>query len=121
MFRDAECPADLRALRSSVRMGGLADDLSGHASLSLGALQRVLLHTNPISLETACGVLDEPLMRQSRNDDLASHCIGQRYIGTNLQPHPDMGPLRRGSAPRVHHVEPGAIAHTFQHVMEKDR
>src|SRR5437879_5235949 len=47
MLRDAERPADLRALGPRVSVRGFPDDCGGHASLMLPALERVLLGALP--------------------------------------------------------------------------
>src|SRR5438309_4687910 len=62
MLGDAERPADLRALSPGVSVRGLPDDCGGHASLTLRALERVLLDAFPVALKSADGVLNEPFI-----------------------------------------------------------
>ncbi len=121
MLGDAEGPADLRALSPGVSVGGLPDNRGGHAGLTLRARERILLDAIPIGLESARGVLNEAFIDQPGNNDFASHGVGQRDIGTHFEAQPHVRPLGRGRAPRIHNVQPGAIVHTLQYVVEEDR
>jgi hypothetical protein len=60
-------------------------------------------------------------MLQARRQNFAADRIGQRDVGTDVEPQPSVGPLRARRAPRVDDVELGAVTYAFEDVMKEDR
>ena len=90
--------------------------------VSRSARSRVYASTRvAIGREAAGRIVDKPVMGQTGGDDLPSHGVGERDIGSDVEPQPHVGPLRRRGAPRVHHEQAGAAADALQQVMEEDR
>ncbi len=106
---DPEGPADHRPVGRREGVGQLADRLGRDAGLALGVLEGVRLDLRPVGLEAGRGALDELAVLEAGGDDLAADRVGQRDVGADVEPEPEVGPLarsdvRRGSTA----IEPGA-------------
>ena len=121
MLSDAKSPAELgaRSLRKSMRH--LSNGSSGHASLMLSPIERVFLNVRFVVFKSAGGVANKLFVDQPSSDNLAAHGIGERNVRTHVQTQPEIRPLSRTGAPRVHDIKLGAVVHALKQVMEKNR
>ena len=120
MLGDAERPADDGALRFGICVRRPADDFRGNAGFTFRALQGIVFNALAIGAESARGVVDKPPAGETGNDDLPTHGIRERDVGTHIQAQPHVGPPRRGRASRVNNKHPRAVAQAFQHAMKED-
>ncbi len=104
-----------------VGVGGLADELHGHAGLALGVLERVRLDVGLEGLEVGRRPLDELAVLQPGGDDLARHGVGQRDVRADVEPQPAVGPLGARRPARVDGVQARAPIDPLQEVVEEDR
>jgi hypothetical protein len=118
---DAERPTQLRALGRRVLVGELLDDVRGNTGDLFGVLERVRLDRPLVSLEPGRRALDEGPVLETVDDDLAADRVRQGNIRADVDPEPDVGPLRRARATRVDDVQARAVADAFEEVMEEDR
>ena len=65
--------------------------------------------------------IDEAVVDEAGVDDLARHRVRERDVGADVEPEPAVGPLGRGRAPRIDRVEPRAVVHALEQVVEEDR
>ena len=64
---------------------------------------------------------DELLVHEPGVDDLAGDGVRERDVGADVEPEPEIGPLRRGGAARVDDHQLRAAVHRLQQVVEEDR
>ena len=118
---DAQRPADHRPVRLGIGVGGLADELHGHAGLALGVLERVRLDVGLEGLEVGRRPLDELAVLQPGGDDLARHGVGERDVRADIEPQPAVRPLGARRPARVDGPQSGAPVDPLQEVVEEDR
>ena len=118
---DAERPADHRAVGAREGVRGVADHLGRHAGDALALGQRERLDVRRVLGEADGRAIDEAVVDEAGVDDLARHRVGQRDVGADVEPEPAVGPLGRGRAPRIDRVEPRAVVHALEQVVEEDR
>src|SRR5205823_3388570 len=118
---DAERPAELRVPRAAVGVCELADRLGRDARDALRLLERPWLDRGVVGLEAGRRALDELHVGEPRLDDLAPNGIRERDVGTDVEPEPQVGPLRRRRAPRVDDDELRAVADRLEDMVEEDR
>ena len=121
VLRDPERPAELHVLGSAVGVGEVADRLRGDAGDALGLLERPRLDRVAVGLEAGRRPLDELHVGQAGGDDLAPDGVRQRDVGADVEPEPEVGPLRRRRAPRIDDDQLRAAVHGLEHVVEEDR
>ena len=83
--------------------------------------ERPRLDRLSVRLETGRRPLDELHVGETGLDDLARHRVGQRDVGADVEPEPEVGPLRRRRAPRIDDDQLRAAVHGLEHVVEEDR
>ena len=98
VLRDPERPAELRVLGTAVRIRQVADRLRRNARYALGFLERPRLDRLPVRLEIGRRTLDELQVGETGLDDLASDRVRERDVGADVEPEPEVGPLRRRRA-----------------------
>ena len=121
MLGDAQRPQDLRLVGGGVGVGHLDDRLGGHAGLAFCEIERVGLHVGGVVLESPGGVGYEILVVQTRVDYLASHGVGERYVGAHRQAQPAVRELRRRGAARIHREHAGPVVEALEEMVEEDR
>ena len=121
MLGDAERPADHGAIGSRVGVSGLLNGVRRNARLALRERERVGLDAGPVRLESSRGVADESRVRETCMNDLAGHGVGERDVAPDVESHPHVGPLGARRATRIDDVQPRAIPHALENVMEEDR
>ena len=121
VLRDAERPADHRAVRLRVRVRDLLDDLGGDARHGLAALERPFHHRRPVLLEAGGRVLHERVVVQVVHDDLARDGVRERDVGADVDAEPQVAPLGRLRPARIHHDHLRPVVDALQDVVEEDR
>jgi hypothetical protein len=118
---DAERPADHGPLGLREVVGELADRLGRYAGLALGVLERVRLDGRPVRLELGGRAADELAVVQPGRDDLPTDRVGERDVAADIKPKPGIRPFGRRSSTWIDRVQPRAVAHPAQQVVEEDR
>ena len=121
VLRDAESPADHRAVGTRIGERRVADGVARNPGFLLRVLERVFLHARAVLVEIRRRAPDEFLVRQPCVDDHAGHGVGERDVAADLETEPDVRPRRRAGATRIHNVQTRAGAHAFQDMMEENR
>ena len=98
---DPERPAELCAAGVRVGVRELADRVGRNAGDALRLLERPRLDRLAVRLVAGRRALDELGVREAGVDDLARHRVRERDVGADVEPEPEVGPLRRGRAARV--------------------
>jgi hypothetical protein len=99
--RKTECPvselatAGLPSIGLRIGMRGLANHLSGDAGELLPEFERVLLDRGAIFLEAGRATRDEVTVSEAGLNDFARHRVREGDIAADIEPHPDVRPLRR--------------------------
>ncbi len=120
MLGDAERPTQLRPIGTRVRVRNLTDHLGRHTRFHLAPVEGPRLDRLGVDVEVDRRPVDEGFMGQAGVDDLSRHRVRQRDISAHVEPHPYVGELCGRRAPRIHDEQPGAAAHSRQHMMEED-
>src|SRR5690606_210150 len=118
---DAEGPAQLGAVGGGVGVGQFADRFGGHAGDALGDVERPRLDRAGELLVAGGGPVDEGGVLQPGVDDLAGDGVGERDVGADVEPEPQVGPPGGAGAARVDGVHLRAVADAFEDVLEEDR
>jgi hypothetical protein len=99
----------------------LADGVGRYASLAFGVLEGVGLDLGLVGLEVDGRAPDELAVFQAGGDDLACDRVGQGDVAADVEPEPEVGPLRRRRAARIDRDQSGAVPDAAQQVVEEDR
>ncbi len=118
---DAERPADHRPVGTREGVRGVADHVGRHAGDALALGERVRLDVRGVLGEADRRAVDEAVVDEAGVDDLARHRVRQRDVRADVEPEPAVGPLGRGRAARIDGVEPRAVVHALEQVVEEDR
>ena len=121
MLRDAERPAKLSTVRAAHRYAPASESRQpeprSRARRTPACRARPPLDRHRIPRST----VDKRLVTQSGRDDLAPDGVGQRHVGPDVEPEPEISPLRRRGPPWIDHDELCPVADPLQHVMKVDR
>ena len=93
MFGDAERPTDLCRFCISECMCEFADCFGWYTSYFASRFERPLFNRGGILSKAACGVFDERTIGETCVNDLAGDGIGERDIGSDVEPQPQISPL----------------------------
>ena len=105
----------------AVRVRELADRVGRDAGHALRLLERPRLDRLAVRVEAGRRALDELQVGETGRDDLARDGVRERDVGADVEPEPEIGPLRRRRAPRVDDDQLRAVVHGLEHVVEEDR
>src|ERR1019366_6527086 len=121
MLGDAEGPADHAAVGARVPERDLPDRGGRYPRLAFGSLHGIGLHGARVLVVARRGASDEFGVGEARVNDLARHRVGERDIAAEVEAKPNIGPLRRTSATRVHGDQARTVVNSTQQVVEEDR
>src|SRR4029079_11430320 len=99
----------------------LADDLGRNAGHALALLERPRLDRRAVLLEARRRALDEEVVGEPGVDYFARNRVRESDVGADIEPEPGVRPLRRAGAPRIDDVQPRAVVHGLEDVVEEDR
>ena len=121
VLRDPERPADHRAIGFRVGVRDLLDDLGRNPGHGLTSLQRPVHHGRLVRLEPGGRVLDERVVLQVVDDDLARDRVGKCDVAAHVDAEPQVSPLRGLRPARIDDDHLGSVVDPLEDVVEEDR